>query len=156
MGFFGRYRKNCALPKVLHASGKFLLPPKFVSLIIWFVSLIILIFILVYPDAVWDPSLMGICPSKFPAVHDFFMDIVKFWAWDIPSYFTEGKQRCQACEGKWRKMRHLTVSSSCEKFSFTDCFRGKKKVSYPEIYLHFLDSFLRTFCQMQVWQPQTG
>lgn len=84
----------------------------------------------VYTDVVQDPLVMAICPPEFPAIHDFFMDVVNFWPWDIPSYFTESKQQCQPCDGKCRKMRHLTAFLSCEKFSFTDYFRGKK-VSYP-------------------------
>lgn len=108
MGFFGRHGKNCARPKVLHASGKFLLPSKCLSLIIR-ICLFLILFtsVLLYTDAVWDLSLVGSCSPK---VHDIFVAVMKFWPWDIPSDFTEGKQQCQPSNRKGRKMRHVTAS----------------------------------------------
>lgn len=150
-------RKNCALPKMLNASGKFLLPLRFVPLIIWiFVLPILLVFVLDYTNTVRDPSLTGNCLPKFPVIHYYLVDTVKFWPWNIPSFFTEDKQNCNPCDGKSRKQRHLTTSLSCEIFISLNIFREKNHLSLDMFTFSLYLSMNLLHSQMQVWQPQPG
>lgn len=144
MSFFGRHRKNCSLPKVLHASAKFLLTSKFVPLIIWICLLLSLLVFGVFSH--WcsmAPFTNGYLLPKISSNSWFFHGHCEILAMGIPLLFHRGQTPVPAMW--WKMQKNEASGSTLELWKVLFCwlFDGEKRF----LILRCIYIFSIAFCE---------